>query len=124
VLFDELHADAVIKNKKIFQSSLDCVCLGTSQTNVNILRLWMWQVRMVVASNCWKHELVRASVADSGWLEVKFAVRMRGRAIVGRGGGIAGEQVYAGGLESRPDAPCVWVRLHCVGLRHWQQPQG
>ena len=69
VLFDELSVEAVIKNKKLFQSSLDSVCLGTSQTNVNILRLWMWRIRLVVASNCWKAEAAKVQNADGAWLK-------------------------------------------------------
>ena len=67
-MFDEISAKAVIANKKVFQASVDRVCLGNSQTNVNMLSLWLWKIRMVVASNCWAADLQVAPTADSAWL--------------------------------------------------------
>ena len=68
ILFDEMSAKAVIANKKVFQASVDRVCLGNSQTNVNMVSLWLWKIRMVIASNCWKADVAAASSADAGWL--------------------------------------------------------
>jgi len=68
ILFDNMSAQAVLAHKKVFQASVDRVCLGNSPTNLNMVSLWLWKIRMVIASNCWQADVAAASTADVGWL--------------------------------------------------------
>ena len=69
VLFDEIKATTVLSVKKLFQSSIDVVSLGSSQTNMNLYRIWCHRTKMICASNRWKAELTSLEAPDREWLE-------------------------------------------------------
>ena len=71
VLFDEIKATTVVSVKKLFQSSIDVVSLGSSQTNMNLYRIWCHRTKMICASNRWKAELSSLDAPDREWLEKK-----------------------------------------------------
>jgi hypothetical protein len=69
VLFDEIKATTVVSVKKLVQSSIDVVSLGSSQTNMNLYRIWCHRTKMICASNRWKAELSSLDAPDREWLE-------------------------------------------------------
>ena len=69
VLFDEIKATTVVSVKKLFQSSIDVVSLGSSQTNMNLYRIWCHRTKMICASNRWAAELRSLDAPDREWLE-------------------------------------------------------
>jgi hypothetical protein len=68
ILFDEAHASMVVRCKKLFQASSDVVQMATSATNMRSYQVWAHRVRMVVATNRWRHELHLLEEADRLWL--------------------------------------------------------
>ena len=69
VLFDEIKATTVLSVKKLFQSSIDVVSLGSSQTNMNLYRIWAHRAKRICASNRWKAELTGLEAPDREWLD-------------------------------------------------------
>ena len=69
VLYDEAGPELVIHCKKLFQSSVDLVRLGSSATNMYCYTVWMHRVKQVVCSNKWQQECQALTLADRSWIE-------------------------------------------------------
>ena len=69
IMFDEAHAEMVIRCKKLFQASINPVTYGSSPTNAFVHTVWMHGVKMVIGSNCWSEELRKLEEADREWIK-------------------------------------------------------
>ena len=69
ILFDEAHAEMIIRCKKLFQASINPTTYGSSATNCNIHTVWLHAIKLVIASNVWQDELDRLDKADKKWIE-------------------------------------------------------
>ena len=77
IIFDEMKAHIILKQKKLFQCSNSIIELGCSTTNCHAYRVLVHRKKFVVASNTWDEELeqVRMSrVSDAEWLEANSVV--------------------------------------------------
>ena len=68
ILFDEAHAEMIIRCKKLFQASINPTTYGSSATNCNIHTVWLHGIKLVVASNVWSAELDHMPSADKNWI--------------------------------------------------------
>lgn len=68
ILFDEAKASMVIRSKKLFQSGMDRVYLGQSNTNCHAYTVAVHAKRMIIASNTWSAELQQLPSVDVDWL--------------------------------------------------------
>ena len=68
ILFDEAHAEMIIRCKKLFQASINPTTYGSSATNCNIHTVWLHGIRLVIASNVWASELARMDPEDREWI--------------------------------------------------------
>ena len=69
IMFDEAHAEMVIRCKKLFQAGLNPVTYGSSPTNAHVHTVWLHAVKLVIGSNCWAEEVKQLSNADREWIE-------------------------------------------------------
>ena len=68
VLFDEIEAEAVASQRKLFQASTAFVQLGTSPTNIHVYSVYTHRLRLVLASNNWSASLQRLGHDDRDWV--------------------------------------------------------
>ena len=77
ILFDEMKAELMIRNKRLFQAPAKLVAMGTSKTNCYTYRAWVFRKRMVISSNNWRRELKHLAKADRDWIRKNtFYVRV------------------------------------------------
>ena len=69
IMFDEAHAQMVIRCKKLFQASINPVTYGSSPTNAYVHTVWVYGVKMVIGSNCWAEEVSKLSESDREWIK-------------------------------------------------------
>lgn len=69
IMFDEAHAEMVIRCKKLFQASMNPVTYGSSPTNAYVHTVWLHGVKMVIGSNCWAEELSKLADPDREWIK-------------------------------------------------------
>ena len=69
IIFDEASVQAVLLQKKLFQSSSSMVTLGSSATTMHSYHIWCHRLRMVVTSNRWSMELRALPLDDPAWLQ-------------------------------------------------------
>ena len=74
LLFDEIRAEQVASQRKLFQSSNSDVQLGCSATSCHSYPVYLWRKKLVLASNCW-HESVAAQQPDArDWIKCNSIV--------------------------------------------------
>ena len=64
ILFDEIQADQVAAQRKLFQAGNCDVQLGCSATNCHSYPVFLWRKKLVLASNSW-HETVASLPPDA-----------------------------------------------------------
>ena len=69
ILCDEIEAEAVAAQRKLFQAGTALVQLGTSPTNIHVYSVFVHRVRIVCASNNWAASLGRLTEADRSWVQ-------------------------------------------------------
>ena len=69
ILFDEMKASVMVRNKRLFQAPDKWVAMGTSKTNCYTYKAWVFRKKLVVSSNNWKKELKQLSRADRDWIK-------------------------------------------------------
>lgn len=69
VMFDEAHAEMIIRVKKLFQSSINPCTYGSSPTNAFVHTVWLHGVKLVVGTNVWDAELQSLKEEDRKWLQ-------------------------------------------------------
>ena len=69
LLFDEIEAPAVAKQRKLFQAPATEVQLGCSATNCHSYAVWVHRRKMVLATNNWETSLATLCKADREWIE-------------------------------------------------------
>ena len=69
ILCDEIEAEAVAAQRKLFQAGTSLVQLGTSPTNIHVYSVFVHRVRIICASNNWAESLARLTPADRAWVE-------------------------------------------------------
>ena len=74
ILFDEIVAGQVAKQRKLFQAQSAPVQLGCSATNCHSYDVFVWRTRLVLASNNWHTSLSALSVADQEWIHANSIV--------------------------------------------------
>ena len=74
LLFDEISAPVVCKQRKLFQASAAPVQLGCSATNCHSYSVFVHRVRMVLASNVWHSSKKTLSQDDQDWLDANTVV--------------------------------------------------
>ena len=67
-MFDEAHAEMIIRVKKLFQSSINPVTYGSSPTNAFVHTVWLHGVKLVVGTNVWDAELQALREEDRKWI--------------------------------------------------------
>ena len=70
ILFDEIQAQQVAKQRKLFQASPTLVQLGASPTNCHCYQVYCHRVRFVLSSNTWETSLAELSRDDRDWILV------------------------------------------------------
>ena len=69
IMFDEAHADMIIRCKKLFQSPVNAVTYGSSPTNAFVHTAWVHSVKLVVGSNVWQSELNALTKEHAEWIQ-------------------------------------------------------
>ena len=69
ILCDEIEAEAVAAQRKLFQAGSSLVQLGTSPTNIHVYSVFVHRIRIVCASNNWQASLERLSADDRAWIQ-------------------------------------------------------
>ena len=68
VLFDEIEAHQVARQRKLFQASPAMVHLGASATNCHGYEVYCHRVRFVLSSNSWESSLADLLPDDRAWV--------------------------------------------------------
>ena len=74
ILFDEVEATQVVAQRKMFQACASAVQLGCSATNCHSYTVFLWQKRLVLASNKWHTTVAMLSQEDQAWIEANSMV--------------------------------------------------
>ena len=69
IMFDEAHAEMVIRCKKLFQASVNPTTYGSSPTNVFVHTVWLHGIKLVIGSNVWQQELRQLPKAQAEWIQ-------------------------------------------------------
>lgn len=68
VLFDEIEAEQVAAQRKLFQAQATPVQLACSSTNCFSYEVFAWRKKLVLASNNWHSSMARLAEADREWI--------------------------------------------------------
>lgn len=74
VLFDEIEAEVVLKQRKLFQACAAPVQLGCSATNCHSYSVFVHRKRLVLASNNWHASVKGLPSSDQAWLQANSIV--------------------------------------------------
>ena len=74
LLFDEVHPQQVVAQKKLFQAPAVPVTLGQSPTNTLTYSVWVFQKKLVCCTNVWEEGLDKMSHEDVLWLQANSVV--------------------------------------------------
>ena len=74
ILYDEMPAAGILRQKKLFQGPPALVQLGASATNAFCYHVWVHQKLLVVCTNTWFEELQALGAADRNWLVANSVV--------------------------------------------------
>ena len=69
IVFDEITAFQVVKQKKLFQAAPCFVELGCSTTNCHSYKVYVHRRKMVLCTNTWLSDLKQMAEDDASWLE-------------------------------------------------------
>ena len=69
LLFDEMKASVMTRNKRLFQAPDVWVAMGTSKTNCYSAKAWVFRKKMVIASNNWRADVKKLSKSDRNWVK-------------------------------------------------------
>ena len=69
IMYDEAHAEMIIRCKKVFQSGINYVQIGSSPTNCFLQTFYLHAVKMVIGSNTWTQELAKLADDDREWIK-------------------------------------------------------
>ena len=68
IICDEIQAQAVAAQRKLFQAGTACVQMGTSPTNIHVYLVFVHRVRIICCSNKWMESLARLTEDDQEWI--------------------------------------------------------
>ena len=74
IFFDEIAAEQVAHQRKLFQAQRAPVQLGCSATNCHSYEVFVWKKKLVLASNNWEASLQQLSAADQAWIQANSIV--------------------------------------------------
>ena len=74
LLFDEIRADVVAQQRKLFQACAAPIQLGCSATNCHSKMVFVHRKRMVLASNVWHASKKSLTEDDKKWLDANTVV--------------------------------------------------
>ena len=74
ILFDEIVANQVVAQRKVFQAQSAPVQMGCSATNMYSYEIFVWRRKLVLASNNWTSSLTTLSTADKDWVQANSIV--------------------------------------------------
>ena len=74
ILFDEIVANQVAQQRKLFQAQSAPVQLGCSATNCHSYEVFVWRTKLVLASNNWHSSLATLSADDQDWIKLNSIV--------------------------------------------------
>ena len=74
LIFDEIEADAVASQRKLFQAQSVPVQLGCIAANSHSYEVFVWRKRMVLCSNNWDSSLSQLQAADQEWIHANSIV--------------------------------------------------
>ena len=74
VLFDEIEAEQVAAQRKLFQAQATPVQLACSATNCYSYEVFVWRKKLVLASNNWHSSLMMLPAADRAWIQANSIV--------------------------------------------------
>ena len=69
IMFDEAHAEMIIRCKKVFQSGINLVQIGSSPINCVMNEFSLSGVKMAIGSNVWREELEKLPADDKEWIK-------------------------------------------------------
>ena len=74
VLFDEIEAEQVASQRKLFQAQASPVQLACSSTNCYSYEVFVWRKKLVLATNNWHRSLERLASGDRAWIQANSIV--------------------------------------------------
>ena len=74
ILFDEIEANQVVAQRKMFQACAAPVQLGCSATNCHSYEVFLWQKRLVLASNNWHTSVEALASDDREWIHANAMI--------------------------------------------------
>ena len=74
VLFDEIEAEQVAAQRKLFQAQAAPVQVACSATNCFSYEVFVWRKKLVLASNNWDSSLRKLDAADRAWIQANSIV--------------------------------------------------
>ena len=74
MLFDDIEAEQVAAQRKLFQAQATPVQLACSATNCFSYEVFVWRKKLVLASNNWHSTLRVVSAADRDWAQANSIV--------------------------------------------------
>ena len=74
VLFDEIEAEQVASQRKLFQAQASPVQLACSSTNCYSYEVFVWRKKLVLATNNWHRSLERLPSEDRAWVQANSIV--------------------------------------------------
>ena len=74
VLFDEIEAEQVASQRKLFQAQASPVQLACSSTNCYSYEVFVWRKKLVLATNNWHRSLKQLPSEDRAWIQANSIV--------------------------------------------------
>ena len=74
MLFDDIEAEQVAAQRKLFQAQATPVQLACSATNCYSYEVFVWRKKLVLASNNWHSSLMMLPAADRAWIQANSIV--------------------------------------------------
>ena len=74
LLFDEITADQVVSQRKVFQAQSAPVQMGCSATNCHAYDIFVWRKKLVLANNNWEASFQCLSAAGQAWIHANSIV--------------------------------------------------
>ena len=74
ILFDEIEAEQVANQRKLFQAQSSPVQMACSATNCFSYEVFVWRKKLVLASNNWHSSLSMLAAGDRAWVQANSIV--------------------------------------------------
>ena len=74
ILFDEIEAEQVAAQRKLFQAQAKPMQLACSATNGYSYEVFVWRKKLVLATNSWHSSLSLIPAADREWIQANSIV--------------------------------------------------